>query len=84
MRGPVFSAVIRPWARLHAANDGHPGGGQGGIALAARLKRLEVPTIIIEKNERAGDSWRKRYKSLCLHDEIWQNHLPYLPEKYNA
>ena len=55
------------------------GGGQGGIALAARLRRLDVPTIIIEKNERAGDSWRKRYKSLCLHDEIWANHLPYLP-----
>ena len=26
------------------------GGGQGGIALAARLRRLTVPTIIIEKN----------------------------------
>ncbi len=55
------------------------GGGQGGIALAARLRRLDVPTIIVEKNARAGDSWRKRYKSLCLHDVIWQNHLPYLP-----
>jgi putative flavoprotein involved in K+ transport len=55
------------------------GGGQGGIALAARLKRLEVPTIIIERNERAGDSWRKRYKSLCLHDPVWYDHLPYLP-----
>ncbi len=55
------------------------GGGQGGIALAARLRRLAVPTIVIEKNQRAGDSWRKRYKSLCLHDVIWQNHLPYLP-----
>ena len=55
------------------------GGGQGGIALAARLKRLNVPTIIIEKNERPGDSWRKRYKSLCLHDPVWYDHLPYLP-----
>ena len=55
------------------------GGGQGGIALAARLKRLEVPAIVIEKNERAGDSWRKRYKSLCLHDPVWYDHLPYLP-----
>ena len=55
------------------------GGGQGGIGLAARLKRLEVPTIIIEKNERAGDSWRKRYKSLCLHDPVWYDHLPYIP-----
>jgi putative flavoprotein involved in K+ transport len=55
------------------------GGGQGGIALAARLRRLNVPTIIIEKNAKPGDSWRKRYKSLCLHDPVWYDHLPYLP-----
>jgi putative flavoprotein involved in K+ transport len=55
------------------------GGGQGGIALGARLRQLGVPTIIIEKNERAGDSWRKRYKSLCLHDPVWYDHLPYIP-----
>ncbi|MBX2836381.1 MAG: NAD(P)/FAD-dependent oxidoreductase, partial [Gammaproteobacteria bacterium] len=52
------------------------GGGQGGIGLGARLKRLGVPTIIIEKNARAGDSWRNRYKSLCLHDPVWYDHLP--------
>jgi putative flavoprotein involved in K+ transport len=55
------------------------GGGQGGIALGARLGRLNVPTIIVERNERPGDSWRKRYKSLCLHDPVWYDHLPYLP-----
>ena len=55
------------------------GGGQGGIGLAARLRQLNVPTIIVEKNERAGDSWRKRYKSLCLHDPVWYDHMPYLP-----
>ena len=55
------------------------GGGQGGIALGARLKRLGVPTIIIDKHERPGDQWRKRYKSLCLHDPVWYDHLPYLP-----
>jgi putative flavoprotein involved in K+ transport len=55
------------------------GGGQGGIILGARLKQLEVPTIIIEKNNRPGDSWRNRYKSLCLHDPVWYDHLPYLP-----
>lgn len=54
------------------------GGGQGGIALGARLRQLGVPTIIIEKNARAGDSWRKRYKSLCLHDPVWYDHLPYI------
>lgn len=55
------------------------GGGQGAIALGARLRRLNVPTIIVEKHERPGDSWRKRYKSLCLHDPVWYDHLPYLP-----
>ena len=55
------------------------GGGQGGIAMGARLRRLGVPTIIVEKNDRPGDSWRKRYKSLCLHDPVWYDHLPYLP-----
>lgn len=60
------------------------GGGQGGIGLGARLRQLGVPTIIIEKNERAGDSWRNRYKSLSLHDPVWYDHMPYLkfPENW--
>jgi len=55
------------------------GGGQGGIVLGARLKRLGVPTIIVDRNARPGDSWRNRYRSLCLHDPVWYDHLPYLP-----
>ncbi|BBU54935.1 FAD-dependent oxidoreductase [Mameliella alba] len=54
------------------------GGGQGGIAMGARLRQLGVPTIIVERNDRPGDSWRKRYKSLCLHDPVWYDHLPYI------
>lgn len=55
------------------------GGGQAGIILGARLRRLGVPFVILERNPRAGDSWRRRYKSLCLHDPVWYDHLPYLP-----
>ncbi|MBV8448991.1 MAG: NAD(P)/FAD-dependent oxidoreductase [Hyphomicrobiales bacterium] len=55
------------------------GGGQAGIGLGARLKRLGVPTLIVDKHERPGDQWRKRYKSLCLHDPVWYDHMPYLP-----
>ncbi|WP_181772870.1 flavin-containing monooxygenase [Amycolatopsis pittospori] len=55
------------------------GGGQGGIALGARLRQLDVPALVLERNERPGDSWRKRYKNLCLHDPVWYDHLPYLP-----
>ncbi len=55
------------------------GGGQGGIALGARLRQLGVPTIIVDKHPRPGDQWRNRYKSLCLHDPVWYDHMPYLP-----
>ncbi len=55
------------------------GGGQGGIALAARLRRLDVPTLVVDRLERPGDFWRQRYRSLVLHDPVWYDHLPYLP-----
>ena len=32
------------------------GGGQGAIGLGARLRQLGIPTIIVEKNDRPGDS----------------------------
>ena len=54
------------------------GGGQGGIALGARLRRLGVPAVIVERNPRPGDSWRRRYKTLTLHDPVWYDHMPYL------
>jgi len=55
------------------------GGGQGGIALGARLKRLGVSTLIVDAHPRPGDAWRKRYSSLTLHDTVWYDHLPYIP-----
>ncbi len=54
------------------------GGGQGGIALGARLRQLGVPAIVIDRHDRPGDQWRSRYKSLCLHDPVWYDHLPYI------
>ncbi|MGY1654083.1 NAD(P)-binding domain-containing protein [Geodermatophilus sp. SYSU D01119] len=55
------------------------GGGQGGIALGARLRQLGVPALVVDRHARPGDQWRGRYKSLCLHDPVWYDHLPYLP-----
>lgn len=55
------------------------GGGQGGLGLAARLRQLQVPTLVVERNARPGDQWRSRYHSLSLHDPVWYDHLPYLP-----
>lgn len=46
------------------------GAGQSGLDLGARLKFLDIPTLIIEKYPRVGDRWRNRYQALCLHDPV--------------
>ena len=46
------------------------GGGQSGLDLGARLKFLDIPTLIVERNARVGDQWRNRYQALCLHDPV--------------
>ncbi|MEM9442963.1 MAG: NAD(P)/FAD-dependent oxidoreductase [Pseudomonadota bacterium] len=55
------------------------GGGQAGLSIAARLTQLGVDTLIIDRHERIGDNWRKRYHALTLHNQVHVNHLPYLP-----
>ncbi len=54
------------------------GGAQSGLSIAARLNQLGVDTLVVEKWPRIGDSWRKRYHSLALHNSIHLNHLPYM------
>ncbi|TQS32672.1 hypothetical protein Golomagni_07009, partial [Golovinomyces magnicellulatus] len=54
------------------------GAGQAGLTIASRLKMLNVPTLAIDKNERVGDNWRKRYHQLVLHDPVWYDHMPYM------
>lgn len=55
------------------------GAGHNGLMIAARLGRLGVSALVVERNERVGDNWRKRYSSLALHDPVGVDHLPYLP-----
>jgi cation diffusion facilitator CzcD-associated flavoprotein CzcO len=55
------------------------GGGQCGLVLATRLRQMGVDALVVERNERVGDNWRKRYHSLTLHNEVWANSLPYMP-----
>ena len=54
------------------------GGAQAGLSIAARLNQQGVDTLVVEKWPRIGDSWRKRYHSLALHNSIHLNHLPYM------
>ncbi len=55
------------------------GAAQAGLAIAARLNQQGVDTLVVEKWPRIGDSWRRRYHSLALHNSIHINHLPYMP-----
>ena len=55
------------------------GGGQAGLSIAATLGRLGVDTLVVDRHERVGDNWRKRYHSLALHNSTEVNHLPYMP-----
>ena len=55
------------------------GGGQAGLSIAATLGRLGLDTLVVDRHERVGDNWRKRYRSLALHNSTEVNHLPYLP-----
>jgi putative flavoprotein involved in K+ transport len=55
------------------------GGGQAGLSVAARLGALGVDTLIVDRHERIGDNWRKRYHALTLHNEVHVNHLPLMP-----
>ena len=52
------------------------GGGQAGLAAAYHLKRRDRPAVILDENERVGDSWRKRWDSLRLFTPAKYDGLP--------
>jgi cation diffusion facilitator CzcD-associated flavoprotein CzcO len=54
------------------------GGGQAGLSIAACLTQLGVDTLIVDREQRVGDNWRKRYHALVLHNQVHVNHLPYM------
>jgi cation diffusion facilitator CzcD-associated flavoprotein CzcO len=89
-RGEAYSRDFRGpnWLDLRKASaayaDREPdvlvvGGGHAGLSAAARLKQLHVDTLIVDREARIGDNWRKRYHALTLHNQVQVNHLPYMP-----
>ncbi|MSQ50205.1 MAG: NAD(P)/FAD-dependent oxidoreductase, partial [Betaproteobacteria bacterium] len=55
------------------------GGGHAGLSIGARLRQLNVDALIVDREQRIGDNWRKRYHALTLHNQVQVNHLPYMP-----
>ncbi len=52
------------------------GGGQAGLATAYHLAKKGHPAVILDENERIGDSWRKRWDSLRLFTPAKYDGLP--------
>ena len=88
-RGNAYSRDFRGpnWLDLRKASSAYAdrdptvlviGGGQSGLSIAARLKQLNVDTLIVDREQRIGDNWRKRYHALTLHNQVQVNHLPYM------
>ncbi len=55
------------------------GGGQSGLAVGYHLIKAGIPFLIVDANERTGDSWRDRWDSLRLFTPNRFNSLPGLP-----
>jgi putative flavoprotein involved in K+ transport len=55
------------------------GGGQAGLTTGYHLKRLGLPFVILDAQERVGDAWRTRWDSLRLFTPAWTDGLPGLP-----
>jgi putative flavoprotein involved in K+ transport len=52
------------------------GAGQAGLAVAQQLRRRNRPFVILDANDRTGDSWRQRWDSLRLITPAWLSGLP--------
>jgi putative flavoprotein involved in K+ transport len=66
------------------AMDGHVetlivGGGQAGLAVGYHLQSKKRDFLILDANERVGDSWRKRWPSLRLYSPARFDGLPGMP-----
>jgi hypothetical protein len=70
--GPTFGGWEETLAKESKFEDCDPtvviiGGGQSGLAIAARLRAFGVPSLVLERHARLGDSWRSRYGRQQVH-----------------
>src|SRR5215475_13951907 len=55
------------------------GGGQSGLATGYYLSRADASFLIVDANQRSGDTWRSRWDSLRLFSPAQYDSLPGLP-----
>ncbi|OSI46535.1 hypothetical protein BST66_00010, partial [Bradyrhizobium canariense] len=54
------------------------GGGQAGLAIGARLKQVNIDTLLVDREAGSGDNSRKTHDGLTLDNQEQDNHLPYM------
>jgi putative flavoprotein involved in K+ transport len=74
VRGEVEGRIERSAAGMERFETVVIGGGQAGLSVGYHLAKLGRPFVVLEANERIGDSWRKRWDSLTL----------FTPARYNG
>jgi putative flavoprotein involved in K+ transport len=52
------------------------GGGQAGLSVGYHLRRRGKTFVIVDGNERIGDTWRSRWDSLKLYSPAFRDGLP--------
>jgi len=60
------------------------GAGQYGLITSYYLKQKKQDFLVLEKNDRVGDNWRKRFESMKLFSPAKYNALPGLPIALDA
>jgi putative flavoprotein involved in K+ transport len=55
------------------------GAGQSGLALGYHLQRRGRQVVLVDRNQRVGDSWRARWDSLKLYSPASRDGLPGMP-----
>ncbi|SFJ77341.1 Pyridine nucleotide-disulphide oxidoreductase [Streptomyces pini] len=68
---------------MHMSDDSRPvhiiGGGPGGLATAAALKERGIRSVVLERADSVGASWRGHYDRLRLHTTRRRSALPGMP-----
>src|SRR5437660_5754408 len=52
------------------------GAGPAGLSVAATLERYGIRSVVLERSDAVGASWRRHYDRLHLHTVRWLSNLP--------
>ncbi len=55
------------------------GAGPAGLAVGACLRRVNIPFVMLEREDKVGSVWHRHYDRLHLHTDKTHSELPFLP-----